>query len=149
MHITRPQCLYENTSHRFVWINSRQLPYNSMKSADAYIYALQNQVIVSLGNNLSPVRRQAIHYLNQHWIILIWTLRNKLQWNLNKNTTVFIQQNAFENVICKMAAIFFSENGTWREPGMAVFACIDFWEELTSALFTWYNYNWWHMAGYG
>ena len=29
----------------------------------------------------------------------------KLQWNLNQNSSIFIQENAFENVICKMAAI--------------------------------------------
>ena len=34
-----------------------------------------------------------------------WSLRNKLQWNLNRNTKLFIQENAFENVVCKMAAI--------------------------------------------
>ena len=33
------------------------------------------------------------------------THRNKLQWNLNWNLNIFIQENAFENVVCKMAAI--------------------------------------------
>ena len=26
------------------------------------------------------------HYLNQCWVIVNWTLKNKLQWNFNKNT---------------------------------------------------------------
>ena len=30
------------------------------------------------------------HYLNQHWNILNWTLRNKIQWNLNRNSYSFI-----------------------------------------------------------
>ena len=30
---------------------------------------------------------------------------NKVQWNLNQNTTVFIQGNWFESVVCKIAAI--------------------------------------------
>ena len=30
---------------------------------------------------------------------------NKIQWNLNYNIGIFIQENMFENVICKMAAI--------------------------------------------
>ena len=34
-----------------------------------------------------------------------WTLGNKLQWNLNRNSCIFIQENAFENVVWKMAAI--------------------------------------------
>ena len=38
----------------------------------------------------------------QEYIIL--NLRNKLQWNLKRNSYIFIQENAFENVICEMAA---------------------------------------------
>ena len=38
------------------------------------------------------------HYLNQRWNIVNWTLRNKLQWNLNRNLYIFIQENTFENV---------------------------------------------------
>ena len=47
----------------------------------------------------------ASHYLNQCWIIVNWTLRNKLQWNLNPNSNVFIQENAFESVVCETVAI--------------------------------------------
>ena len=43
------------------------------------------------------------HYLNQCWNIVNWTPRNKLQWNLNRNSYIFIHVNAFENVICEMA----------------------------------------------
>ena len=39
-------------------------------------------------------------------ILAIWTMRNKLQWNFNNNSHIFIQENAFENVICEMASIF-------------------------------------------
>ena len=45
------------------------------------------------------------HYLNQCWNIVNWTLGNKLQWNFNRNSNIFIQQNAFENVVCKMVSI--------------------------------------------
>ena len=34
------------------------------------------------------------------------TLRNKLQWNVIRNSYIFIEQKAYENVICEMAAIF-------------------------------------------
>ena len=44
------------------------------------------------------------HYLNQCWHIVNCTHRNKLQWNFNQNSYIFIQQNAFENVR-KMLAI--------------------------------------------
>ena len=38
------------------------------------------------------------------------TLRNKLQWNFNLNSIIFIEENAFENVLWKMAAVFFRLN---------------------------------------
>ena len=45
------------------------------------------------------------HYLNQCWSIVMWNIGNKLQWNLNKNSNIFIQENAFECVVFEMAAI--------------------------------------------
>ena len=50
-----------------------------------------------------PVRS---HDLNQCWIIVDWTVGNKRQWNLNQNSSICIQENAFKNVVWKkMAAI--------------------------------------------
>ena len=45
------------------------------------------------------------YYMNQCWKIVNWTLRNKLQWNLNQNSYIFIQENAFENFVWQMVAI--------------------------------------------
>ena len=45
------------------------------------------------------------HYLNQCWNIVNWTLRNKLQWKFNRNSNIFIYENAHENVVCEMASI--------------------------------------------
>ena len=45
------------------------------------------------------------HYLNQCWNIVNWTLGNKLQWNFNWNLNIFVQENAFENVVCEMGSI--------------------------------------------
>ena len=45
------------------------------------------------------------HYLNHCWNIVNRTLRNKLQWNFNQNLYIFIQENAFDNVVCKIGAI--------------------------------------------
>ena len=44
------------------------------------------------------------HYLNQCWNIVNCTLGNKRRRNFNRNQHIFIQENAFENVICEMAA---------------------------------------------
>ena len=60
--------------------------------------------ITGSDNGLSPGRRQS-HYLNQCWNTVNWTLRNKFQWNLNQNLYIFIQENAFGNVVWKTAAI--------------------------------------------
>ena len=35
------------------------------------------------------------HYLNQWRIIVSWTTRNKLHWNLNQYSNIFHQENAF------------------------------------------------------
>ena len=63
-----------------------------------------NQTIIGSDNGLAPGTAPS-HYLNQCSNIVNWTLRNKLQWNLNQNSCVFIHENAFENVVWKMAAI--------------------------------------------
>ena len=36
------------------------------------------------------------HYPNQCWRIDNWILMNKIQWNLNQNTKIYIEENAFE-----------------------------------------------------
>ena len=45
------------------------------------------------------------HYLNRCWHIVNWILREKLQWNRNCNWNILLQENAFENVVWKTAAI--------------------------------------------
>ena len=58
------------------------------------------------------------HYLNQSRFIANWTIRNKLQWNLNQNTKIFIHKNASENIVCEMAAIsqtIFSDTFLWMK----------------------------------
>ena len=52
------------------------------------------------------VKGATSHFLNEWWIIANKTLGNKFQIG-NQNTTIFIQENWFENVVCKMAAILF------------------------------------------
>ena len=45
------------------------------------------------------------HYLNQCRNIINFILRNKLQWNFNRYSNIFIQENPCHNVVWKMAAI--------------------------------------------
>ena len=62
------------------------------------------QTIIGSDNGLSPGRRQAF-YLNQCRNIVNWNLGNKLQWKFIQNSNIFIQENAFENVVRKLVAI--------------------------------------------
>ena len=52
------------------------------------------------------------HYLIQCWLIVNRTVRNKLYWNFNRNSTTFIHENAFENIVCEMADILFGGYGS-------------------------------------
>ena len=60
--------------------------------------------IIGSDNGLSPDRHQAILW-TIIWIIVNWSLRNKIQSNFIQNANIFIKENAFENVICKTTAI--------------------------------------------
>ena len=60
-------------------------------------------IIIGSDNGLSPDRRQAIIWTNAG-ILLIGPLETN-QWNLDRNSYAFIQENAFEDAVWKMAAI--------------------------------------------
>ena len=61
---------------------------------------VDNLTIIGSDNGFSPS-----HYPNQCRYRVNWILRNKLQGNFSRNSYIFIQENAFENVGCEMAAI--------------------------------------------
>ena len=44
---------------------------------------------------------------------MAWTFRNKVKWNFNQNTKLFIHENAPENIVGELAAIFARER--WVE----------------------------------
>ena len=50
--------------------------------------------VIGSDNSLAPTR---LHIVN-------WAFRNKLQWNFNCNSYIFIHEKAFENVIWKMTS---------------------------------------------
>ena len=55
------------------------------------------------------------HYLNKCWNSVNWTQGNIFQWNFNQNTIIFIQENAFGNVVCKMPTILFKSSMCWTK----------------------------------
>ena len=73
---------------------------NSLKLSDAY------------------KRSASSHNLNQCWLSVIWTLRNKFLWNLNMNSIIVIQENAFEKVACQNGAYFVQ--GGWVKDTCAI-----------------------------
>ena len=44
-------------------------------------------------------------------MIVNWTPRNKLLWNFNWNSNIFIHENVFESVVCEMVVIL--SRGRW------------------------------------
>ena len=62
-------------------------------------------IIIGSDNGLPPGQRQAIIWTNAG-ILLIWPLGiNFNEINFNRNQYIFIQENAFENVVCCVASI--------------------------------------------
>ena len=76
--------------------------FNSLRPGDAY---MRQQTIQHRFRQWLVAWPAPSHYLNQCWDIVNWTRRNKLQWNFNRNSYLFIQENAFQNVAWKMTAI--------------------------------------------
>ena len=70
-------------------------------------------------NAVLYVQNQELNRLNslKAGIMLIVVQRNKLQWNYNRNPYILTQENPFENVVSKMAAILFRAQcfkSTWQ-----------------------------------
>ena len=67
-----------------------------------YIYVIK-LIIICSDNGLLPGQRQAIIWTNAGiWYKL--NQKNKIQRNFQRNSYIFIQNNAFEN-ICEMASV--------------------------------------------
>ena len=75
---------------------------NSLRPSDAHIRRWNESSLVQI---MACACSAPSHYRNQCWNIVNWTLRNKLQWNFNRNSDIFFQDNSLESVVCEMAAI--------------------------------------------
>ena len=62
------------------------------------MYTPVNWVIIGSGSGLSPVRRQAITWTNAALLIELW---EQISVNSNLNSTISIQENSFESVVCQ------------------------------------------------
>ena len=75
--------------------------------------------IIGSDNGLSPGRRQAIIWTNSG-ILLIGPLGTNFR-NFNRNSNIFIQENALENVVCEMSSILSrSQCVNWHPDGCII-----------------------------
>ena len=75
---------------------------NSYLPSAAYMHQRTGSVLVPvMAWCLFSTKPLPVPMLTSCWL----DLKNKLQWNSNQNTQFFIHENAFENVVCEMAAI--------------------------------------------
>ena len=63
-----------------------------------------NLTIIGSNNGLSPGRHQAIIWTDDG-ILLIGPLGTNFREKFNRNSNIFIHENAIESVVCEMAAI--------------------------------------------
>ena len=83
------------------WISPQEisLPVLTHSGQVTHI-CISKLTIIGSDNGLLPGRRHS-HYLNQCWDIVNWTFGNKIQWQFNHNSNIFIQENG----VCEMASI--------------------------------------------
>ena len=88
---------------------------NTSQYLDTYLTILQPQL-----THPPLVPHIYVNEMSQHWArywlvaclatshypIVNWTHMNKLQWNSNRNTKLFIDENVFENVVCQIGDHF-------------------------------------------
>ena len=76
-----------------------------LTKAECHTYASVNYPISGSDNGLLPDQRQAMPItLISANIMLTGPLGTKIQWHFIQNITISIEENVFENVVCKMSA---------------------------------------------
>ena len=91
--------VFENGVSTITTILSPSLRVKSLRPSDAYMRQPINHHWFRQWLVAWPAPS---HYLNHCWSIVNWTIRDTLQWNCYRNSNIFIQENAFENVIYEM-----------------------------------------------
>ena len=64
------------------------------------VYPMAYRMIASILAGAKPLSKPC-------WNIVNSNLRNKLKWNHRQNSFIFIQENAFEIVVCEMVEILY------------------------------------------
>ena len=101
----KPYDVMTGVVHLILPVHSLHSDINSLKPSDAYM---------RLWTNHHWFRKWLVAWsapnycLSQCWNIVNLTHRNKLQWNINRNSYIFIQENALENIICEISVTIFA-----------------------------------------
>ena len=74
----------------------------------------------------TPTWTAPSHSLNQCWVIVSWTLRNKFQWNFRRNSYIFIQENAFQKCHLRNGGHFVSAPMCYKclPSGLYIYMCV-------------------------
>ena len=64
------------------------------------------------------------YYLNHFWVVIHWTLRSKLQWNLNHNAKLLVHENASPNIVSEMHAIL--SRRRWVKFSLTRMCCLQY-----------------------
>ena len=94
--VTRPQCVMPSA---YLTVTTGQLVYLTHWGRVTHI-CVSKLTIIGSDNGLLPGRHQAIIWTKAG----IWSIE-PLGTNFNRNSNIFIQENAFESVVCEMAAM--------------------------------------------
>ena len=69
---------------------------NLLRTSDAYMRQWNRPSLVQI---MACQRLGTKSSSQPKLVIFNWNLRNKLQWNSNRNSNIFIRKNAFENIV--------------------------------------------------
>ena len=78
-----------------------KVSFNSSPPSSAYMRQETGSALVQV---MACRLTAPSHYLSQYWLVVNWTLRNKLHWYFNRQSIICIEENAFENVVCDFPA---------------------------------------------
>ena len=74
-----------------------RLRFNSPAPSPA---CMRQETVSALVQAMTWCRQAPSHCLIQYWFSVNWALRNKLQWYSYRHSIIFIDENAFENIVC-------------------------------------------------
>ena len=106
----------------------------SFEDQAAVVGHLYHLTIIGSDSGLSPGRCQAV----------ILSLGNKIMWNINQNSHIFIHENAFENLVWNMASILYWPRCVrWPRPrDTCVGEIVHHWSRQWAAAWKASNTNW-------